>query len=154
MIRLAAAAAAAIALTTAAGAQPVESQWRATAHATGTGYETGTFDQPIDGGLRIACLSDGSATLSTQIKGVAPTAGSRFLVIPATRGGTTQTFAYTAGADGTSTVTRARSDRQFGRLWAALQGGNNVTVRYADGSFAVQSLAGTRTTLPARPCGR
>ena len=44
---------------TAAIAQPVPTtpplpgagQWRATTHATGTGYETGTFDQPVDSDL-------------------------------------------------------------------------------------------------------
>lgn len=130
------------------------SQWRAVTHATGTGYETGTFDQPVDGGVRIACLADGSATLTTQIKGVAPAPGSRFLLIPATRGGRTQTFAFTAGPEGRVDFARASTDRRLGQLWTALRGGNNATVRYGDGTFAVQSLAGTRETLPARPCGR
>lgn len=129
------------------------SQWRVAAHATGTGYETGTFDQSIDGGLRVACTSNGAASLAVQIKGVAPAAGSRFLLIPATRQGRSQTLTFTAGPDGQVTFARARSDRQLARLWAALRGGNNATVRYADGSFSVQSLIGATAVLPARPCG-
>lgn len=130
---------------------PSQSFWTSGFNQGISEYSTGTFDQPVDGGIRIACLPDGSATLSTQIKGRGPAAGSRFLLIPATRSGS-QSFAFTAGADGTTRIARARSDRQFGRLWAALRGGNNVTVRYGDGSFGVQSLVGSRTTLPERPC--
>lgn len=134
-------------------AAPPAGQWRMVAHATGTAYETGTFDRPIDGGLRVACTSDGGVLLSAQIKGAAPAAGSRFLLIPATRQGRSQTFAFTAGADGVVTIARPRADRRIVRLWAALRGGNNVTIRYADGSFSVQSLIGASATLPARVCG-
>lgn len=116
-------------------------------------YQTGTFDQPVDGGIRFACLPDGGATMTVQIKGVAPAAGSRFLLIPATRTGRSQSFTFTAGPDGLVKIARARADRQLSRLWAALRGGNNVTVRFNDGSFAVQSLVGARATLPARTCG-
>lgn len=116
-------------------------------------YQTGTFDRPVDGGLRFACLPNGGATMTVQIKGVAPAAGSRFLLIPATRAGRSQSFTFTAGPDGQVKFARARTDRQLSRLWAALRGGNNVTVRYNDGSFAVQSLVGARATLPARTCG-
>lgn len=143
-------------LTVAATAQPAApppGQWRAVAHATGTAYETGTFDQPADGGLRIACTSDGAALLSVQIKGAAPAAGRRFLVIPATRRGKAQSFAFTADSDGTVRFPTARGDRQLGKLWAALRGGNNATIRYLDGSFSVQSLIGATATLPARVCG-
>lgn len=146
---------------TAAIAQPVPTtpplpgagQWRATTHATGTGYETGTFDQPFDGGIRISCTSDGGATLAVQIRGKAPTAGTRFLLIPATRAARSRTFGFTAGPDGSVSFARARADRQFARLWAALRGGNNVTIRNPEGGFSVQSLDGARTTLPAQVCG-
>ena len=134
-------------------AQAPPGQWRSVVHATGTGYETGALDQPVDGGLRIACRTDGGATLTAQIKGAAPKAGSRFLLIPATRRGASQSFAFTAGADGGVEFVSARSDRQLARLWAAFRGGNNVTIRFADGSFSVQSLIGVTATLPARPCG-
>lgn len=113
-------------------------------------YQTGTFDQPVDGGIRLACLPGGAATLSVQIKGVAPAAGSRFLLIPATRAGRSRTFAFTAGPDGV--VKFARADRRLGQLWAAFRGGNNVTIRFADGSFSVQSLVGASATLPTRVC--
>lgn len=116
-------------------------------------YSTGTFDQPVDGGIRIACMPGGAATLTVQIKGMAPAAGSRFMVIPATRQGKSQTFTFTAGPNGDVRFARARSDRQFGRMWAAFRGGNNATIRFADGGFSVQSLIGATSTLPARPCG-
>lgn len=114
-------------------------------------YSTGTFDQPVDGGIRIACLPGGSATLTVQIKGAAAKAGSRFLLIPATRS-RSQSFTFTAGPDGLVKFARARGDRQLARLWAAFRGGNNVTIRFPDGSFSVQSLIGATATLPVRPC--
>lgn len=116
-------------------------------------YQTGTFDQPVDGGIRIACLPGGAATLSVQVRGKAPVAGSRFLLIPATRAGRNRTFTFTAGPDGTVNFARARGDRQLGQLWAAFRGGNNVTIRFPDGGFSVQSLIGATATLPARVCG-
>lgn len=128
-------------------------QWRLGAHPTGTAYETGTFDRPIDGGMRIVCLPGGSALLNVQIKGVAPTAGSRFLIVPTNRrGAKAQTF--TAGPDGSVTFRNARTDRRFAALWSSLRGGTTATIRYdgGTGTFAVQSLAGASRTLPALPC--
>lgn len=118
-----------------------------------TEYSTGTFDQPVDGGIRLACLPGGGATLTVQIKGVEPGAGKRFLLVTATRSGKEQSFPFTAGADGTVRFARARTDARLGRLWRALRGGNNVTIRYLDGTFSVQSLIGATATLPARVCG-
>ena len=115
-------------------------------------YQTGTFDQPVDAGLRLTCPARGPAVLTVQIKGVKPEAGRLFLLIPETLQGTSQSFTFTAGPKGELSFARARTDRTLARLWTALRGGSNLTVRYSDGSFAVVSLAGARATLPARPC--
>lgn len=132
---------------------PPKSFWTSGFNQGITEYSTGTFDQPVDGGVRLSCLPDGSAALSVQIKGVEPSAGARFRIIPATRRGASQSFDFTASANHGVKFARARSDRQLAKLWAALRGGNNVTIRYLDGSFSVQSLIGASATLPRKPCG-
>lgn len=142
----------AVAQTAPAPAAP-QSFWTSGFNQGISEYQTGTFDQPVDGGIRIACLPGGSASLTVQVRGKTPVAGSRFLVIPATRTGRSRSFAFTAGPDGTVKFARARTDRQLGQLWAAFRGGNNATVRYLDGSFSVQSLVGATATLPVRVCG-
>lgn len=146
------AAAAAPCLLGPASAQRGGSMWTSGFGQGITEYSTGTFDEPVDGGIRIACLPRGGATLSVQIKGVDPAAGSRFLVIPVTGRGKAQTFTFTAGPDRDVKIARPRTDRQFARMWAALRGGSHVTIRYPDGSFTVQSLVGAAATLPVRPC--
>ncbi|MES2755147.1 MAG: hypothetical protein V4659_10820 [Pseudomonadota bacterium] len=116
-------------------------------------YSTGTFDQAIDAGVRIACLPNGSATIAVQIKGVAPAAGQRLRLIPTTRRAS-RAFDFRAGPDGTIAVPRAARSPQFRQLWAALRSGDTLTVRYADESFAVLSLVGAAATLPVRVCGK
>lgn len=134
-------------------AAPSQSFWTSAFNQGIAEYQTGAFDQPVDGGIRLACLPDGGATLTVQIKGVAPAAGRRFLLIPATRQGRSQSFTFVADGNGQVKFARARTDRQLSRLWTALRGGNNVTIRFADGGFSVQSLIGATATLPARVCG-
>lgn len=143
---------AAVALMTAlpAAAQQSGSLWSSGFNQGITEYRTGQWDAATGGALAIACLPGGQASISAQIKGQAPPAGTPLRLSVSSRAGTQ---AWRFATDGQGAVKLAANSADFRALWAALRSRDTVTIRYPDGRFSVQSLAGASKTLPATPCG-
>lgn len=125
--------------------------WSRNDHMGETEYSTGQIDQPTGGQLSISC-SGTAALLSTQIKGKAPPANSSVSLTASSRAGSVESR-FTTGADGAVRIANAARSAEFGRLWANLRARDIVTIRYPDGQYSVQSLAGAQRTLPRKPCG-
>jgi hypothetical protein len=114
-----------------------------------TEYSTGTWDATTGAALIVSC-SDRSASVVAQISGKVAPPRSRLLLTFATRKGTNP-IAVLTDAAGSAEMPARSTD--FTRLWAALRGGDIVTVSYEDGRSGVLSLAGAAATLPRQPCG-
>jgi hypothetical protein len=112
-------------------------------------YSTGTWDTTTGGALSLSC-SDRNATVTAQIDGKTPPPRSRLLLTIGTRQGTTPMPLATEANGG---VMMPVESAALERLWAALRGGDIVTVAYEDGRKSVLSLAGAAATMPAKPCG-
>jgi hypothetical protein len=113
-------------------------------------YITGEWDSATGGALNLSCRGDGTVSIMTQIKGQAPPANAQFELAASSRAGTA-TSRFATNAQGSAEM-RA-SAPAFARLWANLRAGDIVTIRYPDGRFSVQSLAGAQKLLPVKPCG-
>lgn len=150
MIRPALAAAAVLATALPAAAQQSGSLWNY-AYQNGIGqYLTGEWDASTGGALNVSCLAGGKVSIMPQINGKAPPANSRLRLTTSARAGSRDAWFQT---DAQGTARTSVTAPAFRQLWANLRAGDIVTLRYADGSTNVQSLAGARKTLPARPCG-
>ncbi|MDV3458627.1 hypothetical protein RZN05_16635 [Sphingomonas sp. HF-S4] len=143
-------AAAALATALPAAAQQSGSLWSRGFNQGITEYRTGQWDAPTGGALALSCLPSGQASIAAQIKGRAPPAGSALRLRVSSRAGSRE---WRFATDGQGSVKLAASSADFRGLWAALRSRDTVTIRYSDGRFSVQSLAGAGKTLPATPCG-
>jgi hypothetical protein len=112
-------------------------------------YLTGKWDSPTGGALNLSCKGD-SVTIMTQIKGKAPPAGSTLMLTASSRAGSSASRFVT---DGQGSATLPVDGAAFRMLWADLRSRDIVTLRFADGRTSVQSLAGAKKLLPAKPCG-
>jgi hypothetical protein len=150
MIRPALAAIAIVAIALPAAARQLGSTWRSGFNQGITEYLTGEWDGSTGGALSLACLPGGQASISAQIKGQAPPANSTLKLTASSRAGSRE-WRFATDARGTAKL--AAGSARFQQLWAGLRSRDTVTVRYPDGRFSVQSLAGAGRTLPASPCG-
>lgn len=149
MIRSALAAIVVVTLALPAAAQQSGSAWRSGFNQGITQYLTGEWDSSTGGALSIACLPDGRASISAQIKGETPPANSTLRLTTSSRTASRE-WRFTTDAKGD--VILPAGNANFGALWASLRGHDIVTIRYPDGRFSVQSLDGASKTLPAAPC--
>lgn len=141
---------AALAVALPAAAQQSGSLWSRGFNQGITEYRTGEWDGSTGGALSIACLPGGQASISAQIKGQAPPANATLRLTASSRAGSRE-WRFASDAQGGVKLAAASAD--FRALWAALRSRDIVTIRYPDGRFSVQSLAGAGKTLPATPCG-
>jgi hypothetical protein len=125
--------------------------WSSHYHMGETEYSTGEIDQPTGGQISISCAGK-VALLSTQIKGKAPPANSSVRLVASSRDGSVESR-FTTGGNGAVRIADAAASAEFRRLWANLRARDIVTIRYPDGQYSVQSLAGAQRTLPRKPCG-
>lgn len=114
-------------------------------------YLTGVWDAPTGGALNLSC-KDGGVTIMAQIKGQAPPANSALKLVASSRAGASESV-FTTDAQGAVPIVDAAGSGAFARLWGNLRARDIVTLRYADGRWAVLSLAGAQKTLPRTPCG-
>ena len=121
------------------------------AYQNGVGeYLTGQWDSPTGGALNLSCKGR-AVTIMAQIKGQAPPPDSQLRLIASSRSGSRETRFMTDKRGDVHIADAARSPA-FRQLWGDLRARDIVTVRYADGRFAVQSLDGAGKTLPPQPC--
>ena len=113
-------------------------------------YLTGEWDSPTGGALNLSCKGK-AVTIMAQIKGQAPPPNSKLRLIASSRAGSRETN-FMTDAQGSVEIADAARSPAFRQLWTDLRARDIVTVRYADGRFAVQSLDGAKETLPTRPC--
>lgn len=133
-----------------AAAQQSGSLWSSGFNQGITEYRTGRWDAASGGALALSCLPGGQASIAAQIKGQALPGGAALRLSVSSRAGSRE---WRFGTDGQGSVRLAAGSADFRALWAALRSRDTVTIRYPDGRFSVQSLAGAGKTLPATPCG-
>lgn len=112
-------------------------------------YSTGRWDASTGGALNLSCLPNGRVSIGAQIKGKAPPPNSSLVFTASSRAGS-RSIGLPVDARGAIEVS-ARDPRVVS-LWRELRARDIVTLRYSDGRTVVQSLAGAKKLLPARPC--
>ncbi len=114
-------------------------------------YLTGEWDASTGGALNLSC-KDGGVAIMAQIKGQAPPASSRLLLVASSRAGS-RDHGFMTDGQGSVRIADVAGSAGFRALWVDLRARDIVTLRYSDGRRVVLSLAGAQTTLPRAPCG-
>ena len=115
-------------------------------------FSTGQWDAKSGAAFLFNCNTlDDTASLMTQISGIAPPAGGTLTI--AVAGRTPSVHRFKVNGQGGVELGPIASSQSGRKLWAALRGGTGATIRYSDGSVGKISLAGAARTLPAKVCG-